>query len=316
MHSVTRRELLGTSAAALATGALPGRRLWAADKATPKGCTFSFGTYGMKTLKTERAVEVLAGIGYDGVELTVWPGWDASPDNMPTARRRALSDLLARKGLTLSSLMEHLSPEADGAKHDAQLERLRGVMGLARDLAPNDPPLIQTTLGGGTWEDRKDLIFKRLTDWARLAEASKIVVAIKPHRGGGMSRPEQAAWLIRRLGDTPWIRMVYDYSHYAFRGMPLAETVRTALPITAHIAVKDAYRQGDGVRFALPGTHDTIDYAKLLSLFYRGGYRGDVCCEVSGMVWNQAGYDPVAAAKTCYRNLAPAFAKAGVPRRG
>ena len=41
--------------------------------------------------------------------------------------------------------------------------------------------------------------------------------------------------------------MVYDYSHYAYRDMPLEETVRTALPYTAHVVVKDAVREGDRV---------------------------------------------------------------------
>jgi inosose dehydratase len=108
--------------------------------------------------------------------------------------------------------------------------------------------------------------------------------------------------------------MVYDYSHYAFRDMPLEDTVRTALPYTAHIAVKDAVRDGDEVKFVLPGAGGTPDHATLLRLFYRGGYRGDVCCEVSSMVSREPGYDPVAAARTCYRNMARAFEEAHVPR--
>jgi hypothetical protein len=39
-----------------------------------------------------------------------------------------------------------------------------------------------------------------------------------------------------------------------------------------------------------------------------------VCCEVSTQVWSQDGYDPVAAAKTCFAHLSAAFEKSGVPR--
>ena len=130
-----------------------------------------------------------------------------------------------------------------------------------------------------------------------------------------MSRPEQAVWLIKQLHDTPWLRMVYDYSHYAFRDMPLEATVNTALPHTAHVAVKDAVRMGDRVGFVLPGEGSTFDYARLFRLLRAGGYRGDICCEVSGMVWDRADYDPVAAAKTCYSNLAPTFEAAGLRRQ-
>ena len=60
------------------------------------------------------------------------------------------------------------------------------------------------------------------------------------------------------------------------------------------------------------------------------GWRGRVlvlalahCClasrpisvEVSGMVFNQKGYDPLAAARRSYENITPAFAKAEVRRR-
>ena len=55
-------------------------------------------------------------------------------------------------------------------------------------------------------------------------------------------------------------------------------------------------------------------FAKLLKLLFDGGYRGDISCEVSGMVWNKPGYEPVAAAETCYRPLAEAFAEGNVPR--
>jgi sugar phosphate isomerase/epimerase len=108
--------------------------------------------------------------------------------------------------------------------------------------------------------------------------------------------------------------MVYDYSHYAFRDMPLDETVRTALPYTADVAVKDAVQQDGRVVFVLPGEGGTFDIPGLLRLFYEGGYRGDFCCEVSGMVSGRPDYDPVAAAKTCYENMARAFRRADVPR--
>ena len=130
-----------------------------------------------------------------------------------------------------------------------------------------------------------------------------------------MSKPSEAAWLIKQLDDTPWIRMVYDYSHYAFREMSVPATVETALPYTGHIAIKDVVKTEKGFKFVLPGASDTFDYADLLKRFYAGGYRGDICCEVSSMVSGQPNYDAIAAAKTCYANIAAQFKLAGVPRR-
>ncbi len=312
---MTRRRLLQALAASFAVGALPGAR-GAGNEPAPKGngCTFSFGTYGMKTLKVEEAIKIVADTGYDGIEIAARADWDSAPARMPSERRQTVRGLLEEHDLKLTALMEHVFPAEDDQQHAADLERLKGVVELGRDLSPDSAPVIQTVLGGGTWDERKELFRDRLADWVAVGKEGGSVIAIKPHRGGAMLRPSEAVWLIRQLDETPWLRMVYDYSHYAFRDLPLEDTVKTALPYIAHIAVKDAVEENGKIAFKLPGESGTFDYAKLLRLLYAGGYRGDICCEVSGMVWGKAGYDPAAAAKTCYANLAPAFEEAGVPR--
>jgi sugar phosphate isomerase/epimerase len=108
--------------------------------------------------------------------------------------------------------------------------------------------------------------------------------------------------------------MVFDYSHFIFREMPMPELIRESLPYTAHIAVKDAELRNGKVQFSLPGESKTIDYVDLLKRFYGGGYRGDVCVEVSGQVWKKTGYEPKQTAKICYRNLQRAFVEAKVER--
>lgn len=311
-HRVSRRDFIGQSL--LASGVLLGSGSPLVAASTQSACTLGFSTYGMKTLKVEEAVRTIAEIGYDSVEITVWPDWDAAPANMPNERREAVRRLIAEQGSKLVSLMEHIVPSDDDAEHAIHLERLEGVFELANDLAGDQKPLVQTVLGGGDWEQKKTLFLDRLGDWLELANKHDIVLAIKPHRGGGMSRPSEAVWLIEQLGKPQRLRMVYDYSHYAFRDMPLDQTVAAALPYTAHVAVKDAVEKDGRVRFELPGSAGTIDFARIIKLLHAGGYRGDINCEVSGMVWNQKGYDPIAAAKQCYANVSKAFEKAGVAR--
>lgn len=314
-HScLTRRTWLGASAAAAAAACWPWTNATAAEP--PAGCTLSIGTYSLKGMELPQAVALLVEIGYDAIEIATQPGFPGEPTKLNAEARAALRRQLSETGLKLRSLMEHLMPSADAASHQADLARLGRVMDLANELAVGPPPLVQTVLGGGDWNDKKTLFRDRLGDWLRLAQSRRIVLAIKPHRGGALSRPEEAIWLIRQLGDSPWLRMVYDYSHYAFRDMPLDATIREALPYTAHIAVKGAVQRKGKVDFVLPGDGDGFDYAGLLRQFYAGGYRGDVCVEVSSMVSKQPGYNPAAAARTSYRNMAKAFADAGVPRLG
>ncbi|MCP4175923.1 MAG: sugar phosphate isomerase/epimerase [Fuerstiella sp.] len=273
-----------------------------------------FSTYGMKTLTTEAAVNHVARIGFDSVEITVWPDWDAAPANMPPERRQTVRSQLADSGLRLTSLMEHVTPSENDAEHARHLARLAGVFELAADLCPPQAPLVQTVLGGGRWDQKRELLRDRVGDWLELAAEHEKVLAIKPHRGGVMSRPEEAVWLIKQLGPSRHLRIVYDYSHYAYREMSLEDTVNIALPYLGHVAVKDAVREGNRIVFQLPGQAGTIPYAKLLKLLFNGGYRGDISCEVSGMVWNRVGYDAVRAAQTCYQHLQREFRKAGVSR--
>jgi sugar phosphate isomerase/epimerase len=97
--------------------------------------------------------------------------------------------------------------------------------------------------------------------------------------------------------------------------MSVRQTVEVASPYLGHVAIKDAVRDGKRIVFKLPGASKMFDYAHLLELLYRQGYRADICCEVSGMVWGQPGYDPLRAAADCYRAISPLFKEAGVPRR-
>jgi inosose dehydratase len=305
----TRRQCLKATLGSTLT--LACGTIWAAPE--EKGCTLSFGTYGMKGVPLERAIAVVGDLGYDGIEIATMPGYEGEPTGLSVQRRRELRQMLAQ-GPRLTALMENLAPATTAAQHRADLERLGRVVDLACDLAPAKPPLVQTVLGGGKWEQKKNLFLDRLGDWVGVARSARVVLAIKPHRGGAMSRPAEAIWLIQQLGDTPWLRMVYDYSHYAFRDMTVEQTVREALPYTAHIAVKDAVQVGERIVFQLPGASGTFDYARLLRYFHQGGYRGDVCCEVSSMVSGQPGYDPLKAATVCYRNMVSAFSEVRIPR--
>lgn len=309
--TLDRRQCLQTAAAA-GLSALVGRPCQAtADR---PGCTLGIGTYGMKGRALEDSIRLIAQIGFDSLEIAVIPGYDGEPASMPSERRAAVRQLLARHQLRLTALMENLPPAAADAEHRAQLDRLRGVLALARELAPAAPPLVETVLGGGKWDDRRTLLRDRLGDWLRLFDDAGVLLAIKPHRSNAMSRPADAIWLMDQLGRPARLKMVYDYSHYALRDMPLAETIGESLPVTAHVALKDAAADGQRVAFRLAGETGTVDYPRLFRLFYDGGYRGDFCCEVSAQVSSQPGYDAASAARTCYANMSRAMAAAEVRR--
>ena len=284
-------------------------------KNPPEGLALAIGNYGMQSYKTEEAIRSIADLKYDALELTVMPEWDSSPHKMNGERRGVVRKMLGDTGLTLTSLMENLTPSVADDDHQKVLERLKQAAELGHDLAPASPPLIQTVLGGGDWNERKELFRDRLGEWRRIAESTKTIIAIKPHRSGAMSNPEQGAWLLEQLGSSPWMGLIYDYSHYALRDLSVTETVKTAFPTTVQIVVKDVAKNGDQFEFALPGEANTFDHGEILTAFYKSGYRRSVCCEVSSQVFRRPRYDAAAAAKACYDYLSRVFEKGGIPRR-
>lgn len=309
--SPSRRRFLAT--AALASVASPDVR--AAPVEPRHTMTLGFSTYGARGITTEHVLPILSVTGYDAVELTATKGFDAAPENMSTTRRRQVRRILYDTELVLTSLMEHTVPSDDATINAGNFQRIEAASELVRDLTDNKHCVIQTVLGGGDWDKRKNLLVDHVGKWVEVTTKYDVTCCIKPHRGGGMSNPAQALWIMQQLGNPQRLRMVYDFSHYIYTGLELQLTVEQAVSKTAHVAVKDTIKNPQGgYQFKLPGSTGAIDFARLIKRLFQGGYRGDISCEVSSMLWRQVGYDPRQAIRTCYKNMSLAFEKSGVPR--
>ena len=277
--------------------------------------TLGFSTYGSRGIPTEAVIPLLTKTGYDAIEITCTKGFDAAPENVSVERRQRIRKALSDTGLELTSIMEHTTPQSAKDINDANLTRIQKAAEFISDITTSKHVVIQTVLGGGNWDEKKNLFVEQVGRWVEETSGSVATICIKPHRGGGMDTPEKALWIMEQLEYPKRLRMVYDYSHYIYTGLELIPTIQQSASKTAHIAVKDTVKQTDGrFRFELPGTAGTINFVALLKQFYALGYRGDISCEVSGMVWGKAGYDPHAAMKVCYENLSKAFVLAKVPR--
>ncbi len=276
---------------------------------------FAFSLYGMRTLALDTALETCAKIGYDAVELALMPNYHAEPKRLAKEDRRRLRDRMRNHRLGLAALMENLPLAGNEQSHRDHLERLQAALDLGQDLSPDAPPLIETILGGGVndWDKLRRTVADRLGDWARLAEKHKTIIAIKPHRSNAMNLPAHALWLMEQL-KSPWIKLAYDYSHFQHRNLTIAETVKSLLPHTRFIHIKDTRLVDGRAVFTLPGDGG-IDYAELLRTIRVADYRGTICVEVSGQVSSAKDYDPRAAARRSYDNVAPAFTKAEIRRR-
>lgn len=306
MTAFNRRDWLRTTAVGLLTAPV------AAAAPAPR-VRFGFSLYGMKSLPVADALTACAKIGYDAVELALMPGYPTDPAKLSAADRIDIRKRIADAGLAVPVLMENLAEPADDARHAANLDRLKLAFDFAHQLSPDTPPLLESVLGGkpAEWEQVKNKLADRLGRWAEAARKVKVIIAVKPHVGNAMHTPAAAAWLMKQVG-SPWLKLAFDQSHFALRDIAVAEALKPMLADTVFVHVKDAKGSAQKFEFLLPGDGTTIDYPAYFGLLKRGGYSGPIVVEVSGMLSNKPGYDPIAAAKRSYANLAPALAESGL----
>lgn len=314
MKQVNRRGFVAGSA--LAVAAMTAK---SAEKPEPKTPTASmiglgFGTYGMKTLTVGDALKCCARIGYDAVELSLIAGWPSEASSLSSQDRQQIRKQLNQLNLSLPSLLESLPCLRTEQSHLGNLERLKRACQLGHDLSPDQPPVVQSIAGGkaASWEQDKQRMVDQLADWAEVGAANQTIICFKPHAAHAVHTPEQALWVHRQVAN-PSLKIVYDYSHYFLEGRKLTNTLRDLLPITAYVQVKDSRVISGKREYLLPGEGQT-DYPELLTALRQSQYSGCVGVEVSSMIHQKPGYDPVQTAEACYKYLAPRFKQAGIER--
>jgi sugar phosphate isomerase/epimerase len=263
----------------------------------------------MPKLPADEALDAIARIGYQAVELTVLPGYTTDLDLLDAATRRDLLRRITALGLALPAIAGHSNLLAEDPDEYARVRsRLRAAIDLAVDLATDaGPPALNTTTGGrpDRWEALQSRLVERLGDLVQYAAERNVVLAIEPHVGAALDRPERVLWLLREI-DSPYLRLNLDFSHFEAVGLPMAPTVAALAPYSVHTHVKDVRGRAPDHEFLIPG-EGGFDYPAFLRALQAAGYDGAVTVEVSVMVQRRPGYDAIAAHEQAYRALDAAF---------
>lgn len=277
----------------------------------------AYGTYAMPTVRLEEAFPALARMGYEGVEIFIGPPHlGAMPDQIDTARRKHLRDLLLRHNLGLPALMLAGAVwTASTEDHQANLEQMRVCAQLARDLGMDMRPVLAMGFGGSTsdWDSIKDHMVELLRDCAEVAEQEDFTLAGEAHFGAAVDRSQRIVWLLETVNH-PRIRFHFDIVHLFLAGEPLEDAVKILVPYTAHTHITDARRHADGTFDLLLLGQGELDTTTYLRAMHDAGWDGFITIEVSTMVWSREDYEPMAAAQHSYDALSTAFEQAGVPR--
>ena len=267
------------------------RRAILAALAAQPAWPFAFSFKGYPNWPLERAFARTAQLGYTGAELF-------EPAKLNAKEVRELS---RKHKLPIISIMEDLKLTGDEAKN---LQQLESSLKLAKEIGR---PIVETVVGAKPedWPAIRPQFLARLKLWAQLAEKYKTTVAIKAHIGSGLHLPEQAAGLCTQINST-YLKINYDYSHFQLQKVPLAQTLKAALPHIAMIHIKDSTGTLPNHRFVLPG-EGTIDYTRYAALLRELSYTGPIVVEVSTHVLQQSDYNPEVAARFVAGTVLPKF---------
>lgn len=276
----------------------------------------SYSTWGMPQVPIDLAVAHCAALGFDGLELTVIPGWSTDAATLDAAERRRIRKLYDDHRLDLCGLAGNTPLlSLDPVNHAGNLARFRGYLDLAAELQrPGERLTVSTTSGGQPegWEEVKETLAERFGELAAHAERVGVVVGMEPHVGAALHSPEQALWLLDQI-DSPALTIHFDISHFNVQGMPMELVIAQLAPRSRHTHVKDERGISPDHEFLIPGEGE-MDYPRYLRAMADAGYDGHIVVEISVMVQRRPNYDPIAAARRSYAVLSRAFAEVGISR--
>ena len=276
----------------------------------------SYSTWGMQHTPIDDAVRHCAALGFDGLELTVIPGWPTDAALLDQAERRRIRALYDDAGIELCGLSGNVPLLLeDRAGANANEARFRTYLDLAAELQrPGERSIVTTTTGGSStdWEPRKHEIVERIGRLSAYADQTGVMVGIEPHVSTALHLPTDAVWLIEQV-DSPGLTVHFDISHFNVQGIPMEESIAQIAPICRHTHIKDERGLAPDHAFLIPGEGE-MDYVRYLDLMRAAGYTGHIVVEISLMVQARPDYDALAAATQSYDVLSRAFETAGIDR--
>lgn len=257
----------------------------------------AYGTYGLGAVDLADAIPAIAAAGYDAVELTLAEGYPGVSRAVSAEDGAVIARRIADAGLGLTAFLAKDVVLGSADRPGMDVATLTDLIRSAHNCGAGDDAIITFTMGGARdeWPARNGALVERLRLLGDIALREGAVLAVEPHARGLIDSVDRAEWLMGAT-DHQAIRLNFDISHYALPGaaFDLEDAAARLLPHTVHIHIKDSVPADGGFRFVLPG-EGPLDLARYFAVLEQRGWTRPVTVEVSGMVFNAAGYDPMAA---------------------
>ncbi len=276
----------------------------------------SGSNYGMPGQRLEDALAFHAEVGFRAMELTVLPDYATALEGLDADARRRARALFTHYGIVCSGVANFQTlTDPDPDTTGPILARHRAAIELAADLSLDESPPVVVFFSGGRvdqWPDARDLLVGRIAALADYAHARGVVMAMKAHALGCVSRPYQLVDLFEQVG-SPAFRFCFDMSHYEVQGLSIEQALYPLLALSAHTEVKASIGRAPDQEYMIPGEPQTqSDFRGQFSAMRALGYRGYIVPEMSVHVMRRPGYDPYAALRLSHRALTDVLRDVGI----
>ena len=274
----------------------------------------------------EEAVDIAAGLGFQGLEVACWPAGkaerryagvshiDAERVLEDDAYAKHVTDYIAGKGMHISSLAYYPNTmDPDTAKRTAAIDHLKALIRASAKLGVN---MVSTFIGRDQAKSEEENLRLFQEIWPpiiKLAEEQGVKVAIEncpmlfgeDQWPGGQNLMRSPA-LYRKLFDlipSPNFGLNFDPSHYVWQQMDYVKTIYDFKDRIFHVHFKDiklypeklaecgvmAYPL-DYMSPKLPGLGD-VDWAAFISALNDIRYSGDAVIEVEDKAFEDSRED-------------------------
>jgi sugar phosphate isomerase/epimerase len=241
-------------------------------------------------LPHDHALDLISKLGFDGVDIGLFEGRShLQPSTQFRSLRknaRALRRKLADRGLKPADIFLQTAPDfvSLAPNHPERRRRAKARQLFLQTLEYTNECGAKhvSALPGVLFpQEPRAASFDRCCEehaWRRdQARSAGIIFSVEAHIGSIAPVPEAA---LRLLEATPGLTLTLDYTHFVRRGISEAEVE----PLIAHASHFHARGARKG-RLQCSLKQNTIDYARIIRVMKRTGYRGFIGIEYVWIDW-------------------------------
>lgn len=232
-------------------------------------CRYTVFTKPWPDLSLDELGELVAHMGFDGVELPVRPGYQVEPENAAALLPKA-AEALKKQGVKIASVAGPSTQAMVRACGDADVPILRIMLPIPKEM------------------DYLNCIDQARREWKTLLpvlEASGVTLGIQNHKGRFLTHAMHLHHALQGY-DPNRIGAVWDAAHEAFAGSEPEFALDVVWPHLCLVNLKNGLWERKGVDGSgvtqwksrwVAGHEGLCDWPRVIGELKRRRYTGDVC---------------------------------------